>query len=242
MAYTLYIIADGLKTKIGITSRPLAKRLKEYDTHNPHWKLFDSLEMEEETAKRIERSVKAFFKQSLSASGGDEWFDVPASTVDSFVRQLLAASIDNNTPRIFHTVHPSSEASQAIYELQSLIDLQNQPDSKADKEKLAKEETALRCKIREEFANAFGLGLPRNVLEDGTYWIAGWTICPPDLMNARSPNAIDVKEAIWRGQGRIDPPPFGSLRTFFPFSFPFLWGIFCILFSNGISTLCQHWF
>ena len=57
MTSNIYIIADGNKTKIGI-SKKLDSRMSTYDTHNPNYKLMYNYVCSETDAKRIESLIK----------------------------------------------------------------------------------------------------------------------------------------------------------------------------------------
>ncbi|RMH38121.1 MAG: hypothetical protein D6694_12705 [Gammaproteobacteria bacterium] len=199
MGYTLYIIADGSKSKIGITSRKLEKRLKEYDTHNPHWRLVETFNLSENDARAVERSIKAYFSPRKSGSGGEEWFDVPSEEMVSLVRGLIAQADRNPSigNPIFHTIVPNIRAQKAMAELEEIIS-SGVDDGKDKKSKL-------RAIVREEFIRAFSLGISHDALYMN-YKFSGKTICPPDLEHALNIDSKEVQEAIWKGQGRIDPP------------------------------------
>lgn len=206
MTHTLYIISDRSKTKIGFTSRSLEQRLKEYNTHNAHWELFESFRMDAESAKQIESTVKHFYKARRSSSGGDEWFDVPPNDVVTLIRSLIAANESGSASEylILHKIRPNSEVLKAQSELHSLLN--REPSCfQGTQENIQKKKETLQSQIRSAFAKAFRLGLHKSMLDQ--HPIAGISICPPDLKHAKTSSSLNtVREAIWRGQGCIEPP------------------------------------
>ncbi len=224
MMHTLYIIHDRSKTKVGITSRDLSKRLKEYNTHNAHWELVESFNVDAKTAKHIESTVKHFYKARKSSGGGDEWFDIPPDEIAALIRNLLATN--NHAPSsgtpILHEIRPNSAVQDAQSALRTILHVlhgstsvqeNSQKPTKDELATLREKKQSLQNKIREGFSKAFALGLHRDMLDN--YRIAGISICPPNLKHVSNPSLDAVREAIWRGQGRIEPPYFDHADLFY---------------------------
>ena len=76
----VYLICDGDKFKIGVTTKSLEKRLRELQTGNP-FELFISNFYMTDTPFKLETMLHAkYFKNKIK----NEWFDVDAYTVCHF--------------------------------------------------------------------------------------------------------------------------------------------------------------
>lgn len=87
MTFHIYILTDGVNTKIGITI-DLAKRMASYNTHNATIQLVKKYPCAQDEAKRIETAIKSIFKDQLTGKG-KEWFSVNPDVVDRYVSNLL---------------------------------------------------------------------------------------------------------------------------------------------------------
>lgn len=80
MKSIVYLICDGEKFKIGVTKKPLEKRLKELQTGNPY-ELFISNYYETDTPFKLETMLhNKYFKNKVK----NEWFDMNAHDVAHF--------------------------------------------------------------------------------------------------------------------------------------------------------------
>lgn len=149
----IYIIADGLNTKIGITT-DFEKRMASYVTHNPTARLFKSYSCTLEDAKRIELTIKTAFKDKLSSSS-KEWFALSPNTIDRFVSALLYTHIEDEVFPSMHGVQLSNEA----YELLSKLSVEIEKNQK-------QRMTPIKEEIAELFAAKFNLGIPEHKLPD----------------------------------------------------------------------------
>lgn len=76
----VYLICDGEKFKIGVTTKTLEKRLRELQTGNPY-ELFVSNYYETDTPFKLETMLhNKYFNTNVK----NEWFDVTAHDVAHF--------------------------------------------------------------------------------------------------------------------------------------------------------------
>jgi predicted GIY-YIG superfamily endonuclease len=107
MSGHLYILTDGVNTKIGITT-DLDKRLSSYKTHNPNFRQFKVYACEIDEAKRVETIIKQAFKDKLSSSS-KEWFSVNPEVIDRYVSVLLIQPTQDNITPAMHGVRLTEE-------------------------------------------------------------------------------------------------------------------------------------
>jgi hypothetical protein len=157
----IYIVADGLNTKIGITT-DFEKRMASYVTHNPTARLFKSYSCTLEDAKRIELTIKTAFKNKLSSSSR-EWFSVSPSIIDRYVSTLLYTHIQDEVLPSMHGVQLPNEAYELLKQLSVGIEKRQKTDP-------IKEEFA------ELFAAKFNLGIPEHKLPDETVFKDGMAV------------------------------------------------------------------
>jgi hypothetical protein len=152
MTSHIYILTDGINTKIGITT-DLAKRMASYQTHNPNFQIYKTYSCSAEEAKRIETTIKAAFKDRLTGKS-KEWFSVGSGLIDRYVSVLIQPIVEENLSPSLHGVRLTNEA----YELKEQI-LDNRLSSE---NRYARKE-----KLSELFGRLFGLGLPEHKLPEG---------------------------------------------------------------------------
>lgn len=164
MSGHIYILVDGLSTKIGITEQSLEKRLASYKTHNPNYYFYKSYECSIVEAKRIEGLVKAFFKEKIVGTG-KEWFSVQPEEISKIVSTLLETTTEDNLTPAMHGMRLPQEVHKQKDEVLKALTKSggwNNADTYKQKEKMA-----------ELFASAFQLGIPEHrlpsaiVLKDG---------------------------------------------------------------------------
>jgi hypothetical protein len=108
MSGYIYILTDGLNTKIGVTTN-LDKRISAYNTHNPNfrqYKTYDCFTIEE--AKKIEAVIKLYFKEQLTGSG-KEWFTVSPEKISRVVSAFWNSSNEEIITPAMHGVTLPSE-------------------------------------------------------------------------------------------------------------------------------------
>ena len=115
MTSHIYILTDGINTKIGITT-DLAKRMASYQTHNPNFQIHKTYSCSAEEAKRIETTIKAAFKDRLTGKS-KEWFSVGSGLIDRYVSVLIQPIVEENLSPSLHGVRLTNEA----YELKEQI-------------------------------------------------------------------------------------------------------------------------
>lgn len=152
----IYILTDGINTKIGITT-DFKTRMSNYKTHNANIRIVKSYPCDIEEARQIETTIKQVFKNKL-ASTSKEWFSVSPETVDKHVSVLLEKSIATTLPSM-HGVPLTESAYRLKEDIQKLIE--NKDQGQRIKAELKKNEFA------ELFANAFELGMPEHKLPSG---------------------------------------------------------------------------
>lgn len=156
MSGHIYILTDGINTKIGITIS-LDKRLSAYNTHNPNFYQYKVYDCEIEEAKKIEAVVKLYFKEQLSGSS-KEWFAVPPEQIDKIVAVFLEKPVEDFLSPAMHGVRLSNEGNQKIEAV----------DTALGKTKGWNDETTYKKKdeMAELFAKTFKLGIPEHRLPD----------------------------------------------------------------------------
>lgn len=145
----VYVLKDGECSKIGITS-DWNKREQAYHTHNPRFTLRAVREVDEDTARRIEKSVRSFF-QDCRSSVSREWFTTPADYMTAIVDGLLApvtSAVRDNLVR--HAVPVSDEGRRLLR-----VDYNERNHD-------------WYSRYNKEFAKSFGLGLTSGALPDTT--------------------------------------------------------------------------
>ncbi len=115
MSGNIYILTDGVNTKIGRTIS-LDKRLSAYSTHNPNFSTYKVYECSIEEAKRIEGVIKFYFKDKLSGPS-KEWFSVPPEEIDKIVAVLLEPSTEQAIIPAMHGV----KIPRDIYDLKEML-------------------------------------------------------------------------------------------------------------------------
>jgi len=108
MTSHIYILTDGVNTKIGITT-DLVKRMASYNTHNATIQLVKKYPCAEDEAKRVETAIKNIFKNQLTGKS-KEWFSVGADVVDRFVSNLLEKPLTSNVLPSLHGAKLTDEA------------------------------------------------------------------------------------------------------------------------------------
>jgi hypothetical protein len=154
VAGCIYILTDGINTKIGITV-DFDRRMSSYNTHNANIQLVKTYPCDIEEARKVEAAIKAIFKGDLS-SKSKEWFSVAPDTVDRFVSILLEKPFKNAVLPSGHGVRLTStadELQQTILRQIESKDIQERRKQYATKEVLA-----------EHFASCFSLGVPEYKL------------------------------------------------------------------------------
>lgn len=178
MAAYVYILTDGVNTKIGTTGS-LDKRLSAYSTHNPNfytYKTYDCSTIEE--ARKIEAVIKLYFKEKLTGSG-KEWFAVVPQVIDRVVVGLFEPAAEEITPAM-HGVELSNEAYKTLEAVTGALK-NNHADTYAQKDKMA-----------EIFAATFKLGIPEHRLPADLVQKDGFSM---DLYNCNS-DAGKVRGAV----------------------------------------------
>lgn len=67
MSGHIYILTDGINTKIGITIS-LDKRMSSYNTHNPNFYTYKVYDCDIEEAKKVEAVIKTYFKDRIKGT------------------------------------------------------------------------------------------------------------------------------------------------------------------------------
>ncbi len=172
MSGHIYILTDGVNTKIGITTS-LEKRLASYSTHNPSFytfKVYETAEIDE--AKRIEAVVKLYFREKLTGSG-KEWFAVTPEQVDRIVAVFLEPTSEEVITPAMHGLRPPSELGER---LQKVVDaLKNRKGYNSNESYRAKEHVA------DLFSSSFKLGIPEHRIPEG---VVKQETLAPDLNNS----------------------------------------------------------
>ncbi len=179
MTAHIYIIKDGDKTKIGMSTN-LDRRLPAYKTHNPNHEVFRTYQCLEGEARRIELFIKQTFKDKLTGQG-TEWFSVPADEIDRFVRALLetSPSLSDAMPSL-HGVSVTPEAQGLLAEIYKAVEK-------------GENSRPLKDRFAELFGKVFGLGVPLHKLPED---ILGREYLFVDLEHSAGPQSPIVREAV----------------------------------------------
>lgn len=156
MSGHIYILTDGINTKIGITV-DLDKRLSSYNTHNPNYQTFKTYPCDIEEAKRIEIIIKQMFKNKLSGKS-KEWFNVRPEIVNRYVSVMLEKSTETDVTPAMHGVKLTNEAFELKQKITRAVEKKEQVSSD---EFYSRKET-----FAELFASRFGLGIPQHKLPE----------------------------------------------------------------------------
>ena len=153
----IYILSDGDKTKIGITT-DFKKRIASYATHNANAQVHRRYPCHVAEAKRVESAIKLLFKENLVPGKSKEWFLIDPQIVDKYVSVLLERPRGNATRPSLHGVPITEEAQtlkDRITELVGTVDIQKRRDA-------AKAKAQMAC----VFASCFDLGMPAHLLPE----------------------------------------------------------------------------
>lgn len=180
MSGHLYILTDGINTKIGITV-DLDKRIASYKTHNPNFRQFKVYSCDLAEAKRVEGVIKQAFKDKLSGSS-KEWFSVNPEIIDRYASVLLMAPITTNISPAMHGVRLTSEALSMKDKITRAIE---KTDKVSSDEFYGRKET-----FAELFASSFGLGIPVHKLPDDIVIRDGLCI---DIANCNKKSSFTIK-------------------------------------------------
>lgn len=156
MSGHIYILTDGINTKIGITIS-LDKRLSAYNTHNPNFYQYKVYDCEIDAAKKIEAVIKLYFKEQITGLG-KEWFAVPPEQIDRIVAVFLEKPVEEILTPAMHGVRLSNQGAeqlQAIEKTLSKSEGWNNTNTHEQKDKVA-----------EIFASTFKLGIPEHRLPE----------------------------------------------------------------------------
>ena len=149
----IYILTDGINTKIGITT-DFKTRMSNYKTHNANIRIVKSYPCDFEEARQIETTIKQVFKNKL-ASTSKEWFSVSPETVDKYVSVLLEKPIATTLPSM-HGVPLTESAYRLKEEIQKLVEHKDMDQRIKAGSKNGE--------FAELFATAFELGIPEHKL------------------------------------------------------------------------------
>ena len=155
MSGHLYILTDGVNTKIGITT-DLNKRLSSYKTHNPNFQQFKVYACEIDEAKRVEGVIKQVFKDKLSSSS-KEWFTVNPEVIDRYVSVLLITPTQDNITPAMHGVRLTKEGRKIQDQILQTL---------RDKKGYADDANKYKDIFAEYFSSRFSLGIPYHKLPD----------------------------------------------------------------------------
>lgn len=154
MSSHIYILTDGVNTKIGITT-DIVKRMSSYHTHNATIQLIKKYLCADEEAKRVETAIKSIFKEHQTGKG-KEWFSVSPETVDRYVSNLLDKPLTTNVIPSLHGVRLTQEAEELKEKITKAVTTRGESEAGTEsKEKLA-----------EYFGNKFSLGIPEHHLPE----------------------------------------------------------------------------
>lgn len=154
MSAHIYILTDGINTKIGITTN-LENRLSAYNTHNPNFSTYRTFDCDKEQAQKIESVVKLYFKDKLTGPS-KEWFAASAAEISNIVSAFLYGSADNGLSPAMHEVKLTEKAEDILL---ALIDT-----SRSEARATSGAEIQLRNEMAEQFAHSFKLGIPEHKL------------------------------------------------------------------------------
>lgn len=171
MAGYIYILTDGINTKIGITIS-LDKRLSAYNTHNPNFYQYKIYDCQIEEAKKIESAIKLYFKDAITGSG-KEWFTVPPERIDKIVSAFLERPIEEILTPAMHGVRLSVQGAEQLNAISGAVERQTRafkrPHTAQDVSQANKLDSDLidaKNKMAEIFSSSFKLGVPEHRLPD----------------------------------------------------------------------------
>ncbi len=192
MSGYIYILTDGVNTKIGVTT-DIEKRMASYKTHNATAQLVKSYPCEIDEAKRVETAIKHIFKGKLLEGKGKEWFSVSTDEVDKFVSALLDKVTDL-------TLSPSAHGAKLTYKAHSLLtEIANLLAHKEKSERL--KAYGKKDEMAELFATAFSLGLPEHKLPDTVLLREAMGV---DMAHCQHPSKSQkVKDSIAHNRGAM---------------------------------------
>lgn len=155
MSGYIYILTDGINTKIGITI-DLDKRMSSYRTHNPNFQSFKTYPCNIEEAKRIEIVIKQMFKNKLSGSA-KEWFAVQPEIINRYVSIMLEKVTESDITPAMHGVRLTNDAFELKAKILNALTRNkgHNGDAQTHKDTLS-----------ELFASRFGLGIPTHKLPE----------------------------------------------------------------------------
>lgn len=162
MSGHIYILTDGVNTKIGITVS-LDKRMSSYNTHNPNFYNYKTYACDIEEAKKIESVIKLYFKDRLTGIS-KEWFEVNPEEINSIVLAFLQKPVEEAITPAMHGIRLPEKG----YELKEKI-----LEAVKDKKIKAEEFYGRKESFMEFFASSYKLGIPSHrlpqdiVLKDG---------------------------------------------------------------------------
>ena len=166
----LYIITDGINTKIG-KAKDLDDRLTAYNTHNPNYYVYKSYRRSEAQVIEIERLIKAWFKDKRSGKS-TEWFVAPPEEVDRIVSALIVGNNIAPTSSAGHLLSPPDK----FYELKFKAGEARQIENKrwqrglgrvlTNKKDRAPTSDELLAEITELVGAKFGLGVSKHRLPE----------------------------------------------------------------------------
>jgi hypothetical protein len=155
MSGHIYILTDGINTKIGITIA-LDKRMSSYNTHNPNFYNYKTYSCSIEEAKKIESVIKLFFKDKLSGSS-KEWFSTQPEEINQIVLAFLQKPVEESITPAMHGIKLPEQG----YILKEKI-LEAMNGRKTPKEDVYGRKEA----FAEFFASSFKLGIPQHRLPE----------------------------------------------------------------------------
>lgn len=152
MSENIYILTDGVNTKIGITTS-LEKRLSAYKTHNPNFYQYKVYECEVNLAKKVEAVIKLFFKEKIAGSGR-EWFAVSPDKIDRIVAILLDKDVEETLVPAMHGFRLSNQGAEQLQFIEdALVKSKGRNNENTHNQK---------NKMAEIFATTFKLGIPEH--------------------------------------------------------------------------------
>ncbi len=164
----IYIMSDGVNSKIGITSN-LQNRISTYKTHNPTATLFSHYICPK--AKDIETAIKTLFKEKTITSS-KEWFNLNPNYLDRIVSLLVHGENNKHLDII-----PAMNYVPLHDDFQNLLG-KNQKIEVGEKY----------LKATEIFAREFNLGIPKHLLPNSVIKIEGM---PIDIYECRDKSLTD---------------------------------------------------
>lgn len=157
MSGHIYILTDGINTKIGITIS-LDKRMSSYNTHNPNFYTYKTYSCAIEEAKKIEAVIKLYFKDRLSGSS-KEWFNVQPDEINSVVLAFLEKPAEEAITPAMHGVRLPE---QGYILKEKILEAVNDKDNKISADEFYGRKEA----FMDLFASTYKLGLPKHRLPE----------------------------------------------------------------------------